>query len=244
MDRHYYTEMAALEDEHWWFEGRRRILAEVLDTLNLRPHADVLEAGCGTGGCLNLLNRYGRLAAFEPDAGARRHANQRGIVQVVHGALPDSIPFEERRFDLAAMLDVLEHVEDDRAALVSLRGRLKPGGRLLLTVPAYAWLWSRHDEVNHHYRRYRLGPLTTLLEETGFVLDYATYFNTLLFPLIAGVRLFNKALGRHKGSDFNQPPPALNRLLAQFFAAERLVVPRSRFPFGVSLLAVARRPSE
>ena len=242
MDPAYYAEYAAAEDAHWWFVARRRILSRVLSRLKLPADAVILEAGCGTGGNLAMLARHGRLRAFEIDDGAQAVANRRGVTDVAAGALPEPIPFEGERFDLVAMLDVLEHVADDRGALVNLRGRLKPGGRLLLTVPAYRFLWSRHDEVNHHQRRYTRGPLVRLVQETGLDVRHASYFNTLLFPLVLGVRLLGNLLGRDEGSDLAMPSPRVNKLLTDVFASERYVVPSRAFPFGVSILLVAQRP--
>ena len=241
MDAAYYAEYAAAEDAHWWFVARRRILERVLDDLRLPPDAAILEAGCGTGGNLALLARYGRLHALEIDEGAREVASRRGVTDVAAGALPRPIPFGSERFDLIAMLDVLEHVVDDRRALVNLRDRLKPGGRLLLTVPAYMFLWSRHDEVNHHQRRYTRSALVRLMRETGYDVRHATYFNTLLFPLVLGVRTLNNLLGRDEGSDLAMPSPPVNKLLTQVFASERHLIPHTALPFGVSLLLVAQR---
>ena len=241
MDTAYYAEYAAAEDAHWWFVARRRILDSVLSSLDLPADAAILEAGCGTGGNLAMLARHGHLRAFEIDEGAREVAGKRGVTDVAAGALPRPIPFDGERFDLIAMLDVLEHVADDRGALVNLRERLKLGGRLLLTVPAYMFLWSRHDEINHHQRRYTRGPLVRLLQETGYDVRHASYFNTLLFPCIFGVRTLGNLLGRDEGSDLAMPSPPVNKLLTEVFASERHLVPRAPLPFGVSLLLVAQR---
>jgi SAM-dependent methyltransferase len=240
MDPSYYREMAAVEDRHWWFEARRRILGAVLDRLTLGPEAEVLEVGCGTGGNLPMLARYGRLHACEPEADARALAEARGLATVAAGGLPDDLPFGGKPFDLIALLDVLEHVAADEASLAALHARLKPGGTLLVTVPAYRFLWSAHDEVNHHVRRYTRGDLVRKLRAAGFHVRRATYFNTLLFPVIATVRLAGRRAGK-TGSDLALPGDALNSLLTRIFASERLVVPRLSLPFGVSLLAVAER---
>ena len=241
MDAAYYAEYAAAEDAHWWFVARRRILDRVLDGLDLPADAAILEAGCGTGGNLAMLARHGRLLAFEIDDGAREVADKRSVTDVAAGALPEPIPFGDECFDLIAMLDVLEHVADDRGALVNLRERLVPGGRLLVTVPAYMFLWSRHDEINHHQRRYTRSALARLMQETGYDVRHATYFNTLLFPLVFGVRTLNNLLGRDEGSDLAMPSPPVNKLLTQVFASERHLVPRATLPFGVSILLVAQR---
>ena len=241
MDPAYYERYAQVEDGHWWFRARRRIVGRVLDGLRLPDGARLLEAGCGTGGNLAFLARYGRLDAFEIDARARELAGARGVTKVKDGALPDRIPFSGP-YDAILMLDVLEHVQDDRAALVALHQRLAPGGALVMTVPAFPFLWSRHDVVNHHFRRYRRTGLVDQLREAGFHVQHATYFNTTLFPLVAAARVIGNLRGQTGGSDADViPSPLVNRLLETVFGGERFVVPHMRLPFGVSILAVARR---
>ena len=244
MNAAFYEQYAAVEDRHWWFAARRRIVARVLGGLGLPAGARILEVGCGTGGNLAMLARFGRVEAAEMDGRACELANARGVAPVTRGWLPDGLPFEDGAYDLVALLDVLEHVEDDRAALERLARLLAPGGALVVTVPAYAFLWSRHDVVNHHFRRYRRGALVRKLREAGLAVAHATYFNTLLFPAIAAARGAGRVLGREGGSDVDAIPPApVNRVLEAVFAAERFAAPRVRLPFGVSILAVARRPA-
>ena len=241
MDPAYYLEMHANEDHHWWFVARRRIVERVLDRLppvGGRPR--VLEAGCGTGGNLALLAKYGELHALELDAEARRLANQRGIVAVAEGHLPDGIP-EPGPYTLICALDVLEHLRDDGAALRALANELAPGGRLLVTVPAYRFLWSHHDVVTHHERRYLRPELTARVEAAGLRVLHASYFNTFLFPVIWAVRAIHRLLRRRGGSDVRMPSPLANAVLTSVFGAERRLVPRMRLPFGVSILVVAEK---
>jgi SAM-dependent methyltransferase len=181
VDQAAYAGMNAVEERHWWFVARRRIIASLIDRFALPPrNAEGVEAGCGTGGNLALLARYGHLEAFEFDDGARDLASAKGIADIGFGALPDRVALPDRSYDLIALLDVLEHIEDDRSSLRRLGDLLRSEGRLILTVPAIPSLWSRHDEIHHHHRRYTLQTLRTYCRrraESGKI----GYFNSLLF---------------------------------------------------------------
>ncbi len=238
MDRAVFERMAAQEDLHWWFAARREIIRSVIHRLvDLPDRPRLLEAGCGTGGNLEMLEGFGQVRAFELDAEARRVATLKSGLAVAEGALPHAVPFEAERFDLIGLFDVLEHVEADEAALQALRGRLAPGGRIVLTVPAFPWLWSRHDERHHHFRRYTRRSLTQVAERAGLRVEHRFYFNTLLFPVAVAQRGL-KALFRLDHADDTLPPPALNAAMRSVFATERHLVGRLAAPVGLSLCAV------
>jgi len=241
MEREVYRRMAALQHRHWWFVGRRRVLTAVLDRLDLPAGVRILEAGCGMGGNLAMLSRFGEVHGFEPNAEARAFVSAQMTCDLRDGRLPDGIPFAPGGFDLVAALDVIEHLDDDRASLRALAAQLRPGGRLVVTVPAWQFLWSQHDESHHHRRRYGKRELLRLVNEAGLRAELVTYFNSLLFPVVVAVRLFNKLLGRGEGADDALPPAVVNRLLTTLFAVERFVVGRLPMPAGVSLLVVAHR---
>jgi SAM-dependent methyltransferase len=237
MERAVFDRMAAIDAEHWWFVGRRRIVAHAIAGLSpaLPEKARILEVGCGTGSNLLMLRGFGRVDAIEPDPAARRLATERAGIDVGGGLLPDGVRLADGRYDLIVLLDVLEHVERDHASLAALRAKLKPGGRLLLTVPAAPWMWSGHDVAHHHKRRYTVETLCAALGGGGFRLVHMSHFNTLMFPLIALVRL----LKRGGDGDDAMPPPPVNRLLGRLFGWERHLATRVSLPFGVSLLAIA-----
>ena len=239
MERAIYDRMAQIDAEHWWFAARRRIVAAMIERLGLPERARILEVGCGTGSNLTMLQRFGRLDAIEPDRGARALASRRGGIRVAGGLLPDEAEIEDAAYDLIVLLDVLEHIPDDAGTLRLLARKLRPGGRLLVTVPATPWLWSSHDVAHHHQRRYTARGLAKVLGQGGFRIVHRSHFNTVLFPLIALVRLVNRLTGRGGGGDDAMPPAPLNAMLGALFAAERHVAVRGALPFGVSLIAVA-----
>ncbi len=235
--------MAEVEDRHWWFVSRRAIVASLLDRLALAAHPQILEAGCGTGGNFPMLARRGQLYATELDAEARRFAASRGLAEIAPGRLPDDIPFGGRRFDLVVMTDVLEHLDNDVAALAALRARMNPGAVLIATVPALPWLWSAHDTTHHHRRRYRPAELRARGLEAGFEILKLSYYNFFLLPIVAAARLVQRFIGaRRGGHDLRMPPPPVNWILTMVFSSERYLLRRISLPVGVSILMLARNP--
>lgn len=239
MDPSAYQGMNAVENRHWWFTARRMIIDRLIADMRLPRDARILEAGCGTGGNLALLARHGALEAFEYDAEARQLAAAKGVCPIDAGMLPDGVAAPDATYDLVAMLDVLEHVDADTASLATLRNKLAHGGRLLVTVPAMPFLWSRHDELHHHKRRYTKASLSAALAAADLSVDRIGYFNSLLFPLAVAQRLAAKTMGREGPLDAIPAAP-LNRALEAIFASERHLLGRLAFPVGLSLFAVAR----
>jgi SAM-dependent methyltransferase len=240
MDRIIFDRMAALDQTHWWYVARRRILADLIARKVKPPKAaHILEIGCGTGHNFPVLSAFGHVDALEVDAPARAIASARLGRDVGSAPLPELTGIPDGRYDLIALLDVLEHIEGDKAALASIRAKLKPGGRILVTVPANEWMWSAHDTVHHHYRRYNPGTLRAVAAEAGLKVDLLTHFNSLLFPLAAAVRIAGKLTGREEADDA-QPPAPLNALFTAVFGLERHLVGRVPLPFGISLAAVLR----
>lgn len=234
-----YETMARTEDQHWWYAGRRRILAEVIERLNPPTTSRILEIGAGTGGNLAMLSRFGEVSAVEVDDYARARASEKTGIPVQKGHLPDGLPFTGPSFDLVCLFDVLEHIQDDVAALRVLRGLIRPDGQILLTVPAYNWLWSSHDVIVHHYRRYNERMLRQRGEAAGLRVVRLSHFNLWLAPLAVAVRLVDPLLSSRESSPgVSLPAKPINRAFLAVFGSEAALLRRCDLPFGISLLAV------
>jgi SAM-dependent methyltransferase len=230
------------EDRHWWYQGRRRVIERVIERLGLPDHARILDAGCGSGRNMVELARHGVVTGVELSDTSVRLARERDAGEVIEGSVMD-MPFDEATFDLAVSLDVIEHLEDDVGALRELRRVTKPGGALLVTVPAYQWLWSGHDEVNHHHRRYNRRTLLAAAQSAGWRLERSTHFNSLLLPaaiLLRALERFKPAATK-SSLDLWVPPAPLNWALRQPLSLEAAAIGRGgSIPAGLSLLAVFR----
>jgi SAM-dependent methyltransferase len=235
--------MLDLDERHWWFAGRRRIVRGELERLPLPSPARMLDVGCGSGRNLVELARFGPVAGVELSPQAAAVAVRRGVGDVRVGPV-ESLPWDDRAFDLVTCLDVLEHTPDDRVTLRELRRVTRPGGFLLLTVPAYPLLWSAHDVISGHVRRYRARTLSAAVTDAGWSLDRLTAFNALLLVPAAIVRLAQHGrTGAPPGrrSELELTPRWLNRVLEQPLRAEAALLRRGgRLPVGLSLLAIAR----
>lgn len=238
MERAVFDRMAEQDQVHWWYVARRRILAALIEReVDLPKDARILEIGCGTGHNFEMLRRFGRLDAIEVDAPARELASRRLGQEVGDAPLPGLGGVPDRTYHLIALLDVLEHVDHRPDSLESIAAKLAPGGRILVTVPAYQWMWSAHDLAHHHKLRYSKSSLARDAEAAGLRVEKIGYFNSLLFPIAALVRLAGKALGK-SSSDDKVPPAPLNRLFTGIFGLERHLVGRVPLPAGVSLFAL------
>jgi SAM-dependent methyltransferase len=245
MEKSYAEQYALLEGEHWWFRARRMILRALLAQLEWPQQPRILEIGVGPGH--NFLEVYppdARLEGIEPDEELARLAATRGPARVFQASierLPSEIPDE--CYDGVTMFDVLEHIPDDARALRIVNRKLKPGGRIALSVPAYMWLWGQQDIVNQHCRRYTLTELRRKLKAANFTIERMTYFNTLLFLPIAVVRLIARYGSRPSEAegDFAYVRRPSNAVLFNLFGGERFFLRYLNFPFGVSAFAVARK---
>jgi SAM-dependent methyltransferase len=239
MERVVYQQMAALDQRHWWYRARREVIAALIRrSVSPPPAARILEIGCGTGHNLAMLGEFGHVDALELDEEARTFAEQRLGRSVMSAPLPELAGVPDAQYDLVGAFDVIEHIDDDRAAIASIAAKLKHGGRFVMTVPAHAWMWSAHDDVNHHKRRYSKRRLRQLIESSPLRLERIGYLNSLLFPAAVAERLSSRLLGKDN-ADLTLPPAPLNAALERTFAAERHLIGRLPLPVGLSLFAVA-----
>jgi SAM-dependent methyltransferase len=244
LEREFYAEYREVEDRHWWFIGRRAILLALIAQNIPAPVAGtrrLLDIGCGTGTMLGHLARFGEVQGIDSDAEAVQYCKERGFKNVQQWAEPP-FPFEDGSFDVVSALDVIEHADDDLGLLAEMRRLLRSGGLAVVTVPAYRFLWGPHDDINLHKRRYTAPELRRRLDSAGLKIVRLTYFNTMFFPAIAGLRLARKLRGGppQPKSDFTLTKPGTaNNILGRLFAVEAPVLKRVNLPFGVSILALA-----
>lgn len=261
MDSREYGRMHALETNYWWFAGRRAIIASLLGTLPCRESCQLLDIGCGTGANLPMLRQFagknGHVTAvdFSPLAlqfarDQKSDAKNTATLSMLQGdAL--HLPFADNSFDVVTMLDVLEHLSDDALALSEVHRVLRPGGALVLSVPAYQKLWSAHDEALHHFRRYEYSTLRNVLRGGGFQIPLQSFAMSLMPPVAWLWRKLvlpfkpsrPKDAKRHsEGAVLPSVPPLFNKLLVNYLACEGKVITKRPVRFGTSLVAVARKP--
>jgi SAM-dependent methyltransferase len=232
MDPSLERRTLAVEDRHWWYRGRRAIVLDAIERMAEGHARDrILDVGCGGGGMLADLARLGSVTGVEPSLQSRRRALARRVGTIVNARL-GTLPFEQGSFDIALALDVIEHIEDDDRALRDLRRVVSPGGALLVTVPAYPRLWSHHDELNHHFRRYTRIGLAELAGRSGWRVRRMTHFNSLMLPAAALAHKLTRSDG------LGVPPKPVNRAMEAVLHVERsLIKAGMSLPFGLSLLA-------
>lgn len=236
-----YREMARIEVDHWFWIGRRSVIRQSISNLNSES-MDILEIGSGTGGNVELLNHFGSLTAVELEELARKISLEKFPSQIVlDGSLPNNINLPDESFDLVCLFDVLEHIDDSKGALERINRLLRPGGKVMITVPAYEWMWSKWDELHHHKRRYTRSRLSTELIESGFKLNKLSHFNTFLFPLILTTRVIIKFFNLKGGAGHGTPPKLLNSILSQIIKFESYLMNYFNLPFGVSILSIAEK---
>ena len=241
MQSHHYPILYQVEEAHWWYLGRRRIIQSLVEkissTLN---NPRILDVGCGTGANLKMLAGLGRAEGVDISPQAVEFCRERGLDSVKLGAV-EELPYENDSFDLVTALDVIEHLDDDVAGLREMRRVLRPEGRLLLFVPAFMFLWGVQDDVSNHRRRYTLPSLLKAVEAAGFSVEWSSYANISFFLPVLVVRSVMRWLGLRAATEYGINISLMNGPFSQLFAAERFVLNGGRLPFGVSAVCIARR---
>lgn len=237
MEDALYDQFYEVEQQHWWFVARQDILLRYLDNfIRLKPEARILDVGCGTGALLQELSKRAHAYGLDASERAIAYCRRRGLKNVYCGNL-HAVP-TNHLFDCITLFDVIEHLENDVDVLIDARSLLKDSGTILITVPAYQWMWSEHDVRNHHKRRYSAPQLRDVVRQAGYTVVHCTYFNTLLFPLALIRRLWSKAVNSHT-NDLELPSQPVNALFREIFRVEKYLLPWASLPFGVSIFCHA-----
>lgn len=240
---HTYPILFRVEQTHWWHIGRRRILEAFVADICRRVtdrRARILDVGCGTGANLIMLSKHGDAEGVDVSEDALAFCRERGLDKVRLGA-GEELPYEDGTFDLVTAFDVVEHMDDDLAGLSEMHRVLRPGGRVLLFVPTFMFLWGLQDDVSHHRRRYRLSQLRRVLEQAGFEIERTTYANITFFLPILLIRKLMRLTGIKAESENTINVPALNGILGRVLGAESWLLRYINLPFGVSGLCVAKK---
>ncbi len=245
MYEHEYQQMYDIESFYWWFIARRKLIREVVSTHSNDPaHTTILDVGCGTGLNHEMLSEFGLVFGTDSSEEALKFSRKRNVQNLVLSDA-EALQFADETFEVVTALDVLEHVNDDLKALAEIWRVTKPDGLLIITVPAYGFLWSEHDEALHHRRRYAAHELRNKLVNAGFEVERSTYFISLLFFPILFMRIvqnLRKQSLRPRTSHVILPK-WLNALLVKILDFERWFLRFSNLPFGVSIVCTARKPS-
>ena len=246
MQQHTYAIMDRVEDTHWWFVGRRAILETFLKEIiqrirNPQSAIRILDVGCGTGANLEMLSQFGTTEGVDVSDEALDFCRKKGLT--VRKGSAETLPYPDETFDITTALDVIEHLDDDIAGLKEMYRVTKAGGYSLIFVPAFMWLWGVQDDISHHRIRYTRKQIVERIENAGFKVERATYANFTFFAPVLGGRLFMRGTGIKPESENNINISALNGAFGKLFSAERFWLKNRNFPFGVSIVIVARKTS-
>lgn len=235
-----YEKMYRIETTHWWSVGKRRIIQDILTKLNANTEK-ILDLGCGTGFTMEMFKNYGRVVGIDNAEHALKFSRQREQFRLIKANIEKQLPFKQDMFDTVFAFDVLEHLNNDAACLNELYRVCKKGSYVIITVPAYQFMWSKHDESLHHKRRYSKKALRKAVQDAGFTLKKLSYFNTILFPPILAFRI-SHIFRKEVKSDFYLPIPSfINWILLLLFNMEKYFLREIDLPFGLSLLCIARK---
>jgi len=244
MEQYLFSELRAMEERHWWFMARRAILTRLMRKA-LRSHKPerpvLLDCGCGTGGMLRFLLHEFEAFGTDGSVVALQQIGAESSGRLSCADLSRGLPFRDNSFDGIFLVEVLEHIQDELEALREIMRILKPGGALVLTVPPFQCLWTHRDASHGHIRRYRAGRAARLLRDAGADIIRVSYWTAFLFPLAAAIRIWQGRFHAAGEEDLFVPPNFLNSLFYRITLAEGLVIPWLPLPFGISVVAVARK---
>lgn len=241
MDADAYSKMFVIEEALWWYRGRRKVCFDLLDrVIGKNKSLDILDVGCGTGYNLVKLADYGRASGVDMSPEALNFCRKRGVENVrLHEA--GELPFDDHSQDLLTAFDVIEHIDDDRQALNEFHRVLRPGAGLLIYTPALPWMYNDHDRRVHHKRRYVKSELRSKIVEAGFEIQYISYVNLLILPIVLLARLYFRLRPREH-AEMEVPPKPLNMLFTGLVYLESLLLSRTTLPYGMTLVALAKKP--
>lgn len=237
-----YERSHYFEEDFWWYQGRRELILDLINRIEPRENVlRILDAGCGTGLNLKYLERYGDGIGLDISPEALKFSKSRGNNALIC-ASADRLPFKSNSFDILCALDLLEHISEDSSTVKEFYRVLKYNGYLIITVPAFQILWSNHDIALQHKRRYNKSDLVNILKLPGIVIEKITYWNSILFPVVALVRLFRKGYDKDAKTDLKEMPGPLNKILLHLLRFENLIVVKNiALPVGVSILCICRK---
>jgi SAM-dependent methyltransferase len=229
------------ENEYFWFIARNKIVYEkFLDYCQLPEGSNVIDIGCGTGGFASKLATRYTVTGTDTEPLALEYSQKRGLSDLHLGTLDDFS--SDKQFQAAFMLDVIEHIEDDNKVVSQVYDLLPSDGWFVASVPAYQWMWSKHDEIHQHFRRYDMKRFTGLLKNAGFSIEYSSYFNTLLFPAAIAKRAVDAIVKPKDDSPHDEVSPGLNNIFTKIFSSESNILKKASLPFGLSIMVIARKP--
>ena len=240
MQSHHYPILYRVEETHWWYVGRRRIIQTLVEKIVNSSNPRILDVGCGTGANLKMLAECGRAEGVDISPQAVDFCRERGLDSVKLGAI-EQLPYESGSFELVTALDVIEHLDDDVAGLREIRRVLCRDGRVLVFVPAFMFLWGVQDDVSNHRRRYTLPSLLKAVEAAGFAIEWSSYANVSFFLPVLVVRSVMRWLGLRAETEYGINISLMNGPFSWLFAAERFILKRGKIPFGVSAVCFARK---
>jgi len=232
-----------LEDSYWWFLARREIIGRTIKkTIEIKPDEYILDVGCGTCGMAEFLSKDFNIVAIDTSELALEYCKKRGLENAFQSTL-ENFPRNKYKIKAITILDVIEHIQNDGEIVLQLYETLPVDGYLIVSVPAYQFLWSFHDEVHKHFRRYTLKSLRSLIKSAGFQVEFATYFNTFLFPFALLKRFIDIVFNIEKKNEYAIEilPKPINTLFTKIFEFEKYFIPKVSFPFGLSILLIAKK---